>query len=173
MGVIWWFISIQLSCMVYVFFLVIRIHLALPQRLHWVSTPPPPKKKATMKKNRKHTVDDGKREKAGKCSVGATRKVSPNWSQETMTCHSSHCFSIVGVREMHQWWLRFQAAATCGGKRLPLFPFPPFSDGYYFSSSASRWHKEASARERTAVMMVMVMMMMMTVDWLTTTKLVL
>ena len=64
--------------------------------------PPSPKKKATMKKNRKHTVDDGKREKAGKCSVGATRKVSPNWSQETMTCHSSHCFSIVGVREMHQ-----------------------------------------------------------------------
>ena len=28
-------------------------------------------------------------------SVGAVRKVSPNWSQETMTCHSSNCFSIV------------------------------------------------------------------------------
>ena len=28
-------------------------------------------------------------------SVGAARKVSPNWSQETMTCHSSNCFSIV------------------------------------------------------------------------------
>ena len=28
-------------------------------------------------------------------SVGATRKVSPNWSQKTMTCHSSNCFSIV------------------------------------------------------------------------------
>ena len=27
--------------------------------------------------------------------VAATRKVSPNWSQELMTCHSSHCFSIV------------------------------------------------------------------------------
>ena len=26
--------------------------------------------------------------------VGA-RKVSPNWSLETMTCHSSHCFSII------------------------------------------------------------------------------
>ena len=50
MEVIWWFISIQLSRMVYVFSLVIRIHLALPQRPHWVSTPPPPKKKATMKK---------------------------------------------------------------------------------------------------------------------------
>ena len=40
-------------------------------------------------------MDNGKREKAGKCSVGATRKVSPNWSQETMSCHSSinppHC----------------------------------------------------------------------------------
>ena len=28
-------------------------------------------------------------------SVGAAHKVSPNWSQETMTCHSSNCFSIV------------------------------------------------------------------------------
>ena len=27
-------------------------------------------------------------------SVGASRKISPNWSQETMTCHSSNCFSI-------------------------------------------------------------------------------
>ena len=27
--------------------------------------------------------------------VGAACKVSPNWSQETMTCHSSICFSIV------------------------------------------------------------------------------
>ena len=28
-------------------------------------------------------------------SVGAARKVSANWSQETMTCHSPNCFSIV------------------------------------------------------------------------------
>ena len=28
-------------------------------------------------------------------SVGAACKVSPNWLQETVTCHSSHCFSIV------------------------------------------------------------------------------
>ena len=28
-------------------------------------------------------------------SVGAARKVSPNWSQETMACHSFNCFSIV------------------------------------------------------------------------------
>ena len=28
-------------------------------------------------------------------SVGAARKVSPNWSHETMNCHSSNCFSIV------------------------------------------------------------------------------
>ena len=28
-------------------------------------------------------------------SVAAARKVSPNWSLQTMTCHSSHCFSIV------------------------------------------------------------------------------
>ena len=33
--------------------------------------------------------------RAHKSSVGATRKVSPNWSQETMTSHSSNCFSIV------------------------------------------------------------------------------
>ena len=28
-------------------------------------------------------------------SAAADPKVSPNWSLETMTCHSSHCFSIV------------------------------------------------------------------------------
>ena len=28
-------------------------------------------------------------------SVAAARKVSPNWSLETMTCHSSHFLSIV------------------------------------------------------------------------------
>ena len=28
-------------------------------------------------------------------SVGAARKVSPNRSQETMTCHSFNCFNIV------------------------------------------------------------------------------
>ena len=28
-------------------------------------------------------------------SVGASRNVSRNWSQETMTCHSFNCFSIV------------------------------------------------------------------------------
>ena len=28
-------------------------------------------------------------------SVAASRKVSPNWSLQTMICHSSHCFSPV------------------------------------------------------------------------------
>ena len=28
-------------------------------------------------------------------SVGAARKVSPNWSQETMTCHSPNCFRTI------------------------------------------------------------------------------
>lgn len=28
-------------------------------------------------------------------SEGAARKVSPYWSQETTTCHSPNCFSIV------------------------------------------------------------------------------
>ena len=28
-------------------------------------------------------------------SVGAAHKVYPNWSQETITCHSSNCFSFV------------------------------------------------------------------------------
>ena len=28
-------------------------------------------------------------------SIGAAHKVSPYWSQETMTCHSSNCFSTV------------------------------------------------------------------------------
>ena len=27
--------------------------------------------------------------------VGAARKVSPDWSQKTMACHSFNCFSIV------------------------------------------------------------------------------
>ena len=31
--------------------------------------------------------------------VGAARKVSPDWSQKTMTCHSFNCFSTVWVRE--------------------------------------------------------------------------
>ena len=28
-------------------------------------------------------------------SVGVAQKVSPNWSQQTMICHSCNCFSIV------------------------------------------------------------------------------
>ena len=28
-------------------------------------------------------------------SVGAAGKVSPDWPQKTMSCHSSNCFSIV------------------------------------------------------------------------------
>ena len=31
-----------------------------------------------------------------KSSVGAVGKVSPNWSQENMTCHSSNCFKYFG-----------------------------------------------------------------------------
>ena len=31
----------------------------------------------------------------GGVSLGAAREMSPHWSQETMTCHSSNCFSIV------------------------------------------------------------------------------
>ena len=30
----------------------------------------------------------------GSC-VGAARKISPDWSQKTMTLHSFNCFSIV------------------------------------------------------------------------------
>ena len=33
-------------------------------------------------------------EEAAVGSVGAACKISPDWSQETMTCHSSNCFSI-------------------------------------------------------------------------------
>ena len=39
------------------------------------------------------TMDDQRNQPT--ISVGAARKVSPNWSQETMACHSSNCFSIV------------------------------------------------------------------------------
>ena len=34
--------------------------------------------------------------------VGAARKVSPNWSPETMTSHSSNCFSVVWGQG-HHW----------------------------------------------------------------------
>ena len=43
--------------------------------------------------------------------VGAAWRVSPNWSQETMTSHSSNCFSIVWGQGHHLWHL-FRAAAT-------------------------------------------------------------
>ena len=43
---------------------------------------------------RKHERVTRKKRKGGG-SVGAARKVSPNWSQETMTCHSHNCFRIV------------------------------------------------------------------------------
>ena len=33
-----------------------------------------------------------------KGSVAAARKVFPNWSQDTMTCHSFNCFSIIWGR---------------------------------------------------------------------------
>ena len=44
-----------------------------------------------------HQQNDGKMddERNSLTIVGLARKVSPNWSQETMTCHSSNCFSIV------------------------------------------------------------------------------
>ena len=31
--------------------------------------------------------------------VGAARKVSPDWSQKTITCHSFNCFNTVWGRE--------------------------------------------------------------------------
>ena len=41
-----------------------------------------------------HAIRFGKLQKI--CSyVGATRKVSPDWSQKTMTCHSFNCFRNV------------------------------------------------------------------------------
>ena len=74
-------------------------HHSPPQRLPLgTPTPPPPQQKNSNKKNQinsKRAVDDGKREKVGKKSVGAARKVSCDWLQEAMTCHSSNCFSIV------------------------------------------------------------------------------
>ena len=43
--------------------------------------------------------------------VGVARKVSPNWSQETIIYHSSNYFSIVWDQG-NAPWLLFQAAAT-------------------------------------------------------------
>ena len=73
-------------------------HHSPPQRLPLGTPTPPPQQKNSNKKNQinsKRAVDDGKREKVGKKSVGAARKVSCDWLQEAMTCHSSNCFSIV------------------------------------------------------------------------------
>ena len=45
-------------------------------------------------------------------SVAAARKkIASDWSQETMTCNSFNCFSILGVREMYNWRPLFRAAA--------------------------------------------------------------
>ena len=91
------------------FFLVIRIHLAPPQRLLLGIHPPPPKKKNSNNEkisNSKHTVDDRKREKVGKRSVGAAGKVSPKWSQETVINHSSNrvlkC-DIIKMKFLKSW----------------------------------------------------------------------
>ena len=45
----------------------------------------------------------------GKYLIGS---LCSDWSQETMTCHSSNCFGIFKVRETHHWSLLFRAAAT-------------------------------------------------------------
>ena len=50
------------------------------------------------------------REKEDSHPLLTARKVSPDWSQKTITCHSFNCFSIVWG---HHWWLLFRAAATC------------------------------------------------------------
>ena len=42
-----------------------------------------------------------RKERKGGGSVGAARKVSLNWLQETMTCHSFNYVIIVWVRETH------------------------------------------------------------------------
>ena len=46
-----------------------------------------------MSRSLPEPIDDGD-DADDESSVGAARNVSPNWSQETMTCHSSNCFSI-------------------------------------------------------------------------------
>ena len=38
-----------------------------------------------------------------KSYVGAARKVSPEWSQKTMTCHSINCFSIIWGQGYAHW----------------------------------------------------------------------
>ena len=42
-----------------------------------------------------------RKKRKGGGSVGAARKVSLNWLQETMTCHSFNYVIIVWVRETH------------------------------------------------------------------------
>ena len=51
----------------------------------------PQRQRASQKRKNAHLP--GPSSTRGSC-VEAARKVSPDWSQKTMTCHSFNCFSI-------------------------------------------------------------------------------
>ena len=51
------------------------------------------------------------------CFVGAARKISPNWSQETITCHSFNCFSIIWA----QGWAPLVTSLPSSCYRTHLF----------------------------------------------------
>ena len=54
-------------------------------------------------------------------SVGAASKVSPYWSQETKTCHSSDCFSIVCGQATATWPHCFHSQKLTNGLWIRLY----------------------------------------------------
>ena len=67
----------------------------------------------------------------------AARKVSPNWLQETMTCHSSHCFSIVCLGWCvicHQTELGRTESQTFRKKYKIQSPAPELSQGWLITT---------------------------------------
>ena len=62
---------------------------------------------------------------AGSLGCGAARKVSPDWSQKTMTCRSFNCFSIVSGQGCAP--LVTSLPSSCYIARLSSVVFLPFS----------------------------------------------
>ena len=110
--------------------------------------------------NSKRAVDDGKREKVGKRSVGAACKVSPNWSQETMTCRSSNCFSIVYGQGNAPLVTSLPSSCYMRWEKASSLPLPTILCALlFFPHGQPSDDTKRPLRRRVAIMMVMKMMM--------------
>ena len=89
--------------------------------------------------------------------VGAARKVFPDRSQKTMTCHFFLIVLVLfGVRVRHHWWLLFRADATWP-QSLVCKPETPSQDVIFFSFENSSsvlppfWTEISGQRLNTAL----------------------